>query len=143
MEALKSSPSLNHSLRYPNKYPVQINGLECFAICNFNVYEPNGKEIRLGPEAIVTTVWKMAICKWGVSKQGILKCPVSHVLNFRGWIELIYDKITLIYYVKNAFNRMFEVQNIENGVCQNAPFANTPFANGHFPNGDYSCLWAK
>ena len=28
---------------------------------------------RLGPEATVITVWKMAVCKWGVSKRGILK----------------------------------------------------------------------
>ena len=36
---------------------------------------------RQWPEATVITVWKMAVCKWGVSKRGILKCPVSHVLN--------------------------------------------------------------
>ena len=46
-------------------------------------------------------------------------------------------EITLIYYVKNAFNPTSEIQNIENGVFQNAPFANS-----RFPNGDYSCLWA-
>ena len=94
------------------------------------------------PEATVTTVWKMAVCKRGVSERGILKCPISYVLKFRGWIKLIYDKITLIYSVKNAFNPTSEVQNIENGVFQNAPFANAPFANGRFPNRDYSCLWA-
>ena len=71
-----------------------------------------------------------------------MKCPVSYVLNFRGWIKLIYDKIILIYSVKNAFNPTSEVQNIENGVFQNAPFASTPFANGSFPNGDKSCIWA-
>ena len=84
----------------------------------------------------------MAICKQGVSKQGILKCLVSHVLNFRGWIELIYDKVTLIDYVENEFNPTSEVLNSENRVFLNAPFANTLFANGCFPNGDYSCLWA-
>ena len=71
------------------------------------------------------------------------KCPVSYVLNFRGWIKLIYDKITLIYSVKNAFNPTSEVQNIENRVFQNALFANAPFVNSHFPNRDYSCLWAR
>ena len=55
---------------------------------------------------------------------------------------ILYDKITLIYCVENAFNPTFEVQNIENGVFQNVPFAIAPFANGRFPNGDYSCLWA-
>ena len=92
----------------------------------------------LCPEATVTTVWKTAICKQGVSKRGILKCPVSYVLNFRGWIKLIYDKITLIYSVKNEFNPTSEDLNIRNGAFQNAPFAN-----GRFPNGDYSCPWAE
>ena len=93
--------------------------------------------ITCSPQATVTTVWKTPICK-----RGILKCPVSYVLNFRGWIRLIYDKITLIYSVKNAFDPTSEVQNIEFGVLQNAPFANAQLANGHLPNGDYSCLWA-
>ena len=79
----------------------------------------------------------MAVCKRAVSKRGILKCPVSHVLNFRGWISLIYDKITLIHSVKNTFNPTSEVQNIENGAFQNVPFTSS-----HFPNRDYSCLWA-
>ena len=51
-------------------------------------------------------------------------------MNLRGWIKLIYDKITLIYSVKNEFNPTSEVQNIGNGAFQNAPFANIPFANG-------------
>ena len=79
----------------------------------------------------------MAICKRGICKWDILKHPVFNVLNFRGWIKLIYDKITLIYCVENGFNPTSEAQNIENKVFQNAPFANAPFA-----NGDYSCLWA-
>ena len=78
---------------------------------------------RICPQATVTTVWKTPVCK-----RGVLKCPVSYVLNFRGWIKLIYDKITLIYSVKNAFNPTSEVQNIENGVFQNAPFSNAPFS---------------
>ena len=69
--------------------------------------------------------------------------PCFYVLNFRGQIKLIYDKITLIYSVKNEFNPTSEVQNIGNVAFQNAPFANAPFANGSFPNGCYSCLWAK
>ena len=74
----------------------------------------------------------MDIFKWG-----ILKCPNSHVLKFKGWIKLICDKITLIYCVENDFNPTSETQNIENVV-----FQNVPFANGRFPNGGYSCLWA-
>ena len=35
----------------------------------------------LSPEATVITVWKMA-----VRNRGILKRPISHVLNFRAWI---------------------------------------------------------
>ena len=113
--------------------------------CNINrdcqIYT-NAKTISfmflwLSPQVTVTSVWKTSVCKWGVCKRGVLKCAVSYVLNFRGWIKLIYDKITLIYSVKNAFNPASEVQNIENGVFQNAPFAN-----GSFLNGDKSCLWA-
>ena len=59
-------------------------------------------------------------------------------MNFGGWIKLIYDKITLIYSVRNEFNPTSEILNIENGVFQNAPYAN-----GRFPNGGYSCLWAE
>ena len=66
-----------------------------------------------------------------------LKCPVSYVLNFRGWIKLIYDKITSMYSVKNEFNQTSEVQNIGNGAFQNTPFANIPFANGMFANGAF------
>ena len=72
-----------------------------------------------------------------MSKWSILKCPISYVLNFRGWIKLIYDKSTLIYCVKDEFNLTSEVLNIENRVFQNAAFANA-----RFPNRDYSWLWA-
>ena len=68
----------------------------------------------------------------------ILKQPVFKTLIFRGSIKLIYDKITLIYCVKNAFDPTSEVQNIENGMFQNAQFANA----GPFLNGGYNCLWA-
>ena len=50
----------------------------------------------------------------------------------------IYDKITLFFCVENMFNPTSEVQNIENVVFQNAPFAN-----GRFPNGGYSFLWTQ
>ena len=86
--------------------------------------------------ATITTIWKTLVCKRGICKQGVLNCPVSYVLDFRGWIKLIYDKITLICSDENAFNPTSEAQNIENGVFQNAPFGNTPFANGSFLNGD-------
>ena len=52
-----------------------------------------------------TSRLQMDVCKWGV-----LKCPVSYVLNFRGWSKLIYDKITSIYSVKNEFNPSSEVK---------------------------------
>jgi len=42
----------------------------------------------------------------------------------QGLIELIYGKIILIYCRKTEFNPTFEVQNIENGMFQNAPFEN-------------------
>ena len=94
----------------------------------------------LSSKATATTVCKTPVCKRDVCKWGVLKCPVSYVLNFRGWIKLIYDKITLIYCVKNEFNPTSEVQNMGNGAFQNAPFANILFANGSFPNGGCSCL---
>ena len=89
--------------------------------------------IRRSPQTTVTTIWKTPVCK-----RGIFKRPVSYVMNFRGWIKLIYDKITLNCSIKNEFNPTSEVQNIETEA-----FQNVPFANGSFPNGGYSCLWAK
>ena len=44
-------------------------------------------------------------------------------------LNSFYDNITLLYSVENEFNPISEVQNIENGVFQNAPFANALFAN--------------
>ena len=79
----------------------------------------------------------------GCLQTGVVKYPVFYVLNIRGWIKLIYDKIPLIYSVKNEFNPTSEVQNIGNGAFQNTPFANALFANGSFPNSGYSCLWAE
>ena len=93
---------------------------------NFKASAMHKIGVCICPQATVTTVWKTPVCK-----RGILKCPVSYVLNFRGCIKLIYDKITLIYSVKNAFNPTSEVKNIENGVFQNAPFGSVckqPFA---------------
>ena len=60
-----------------------------------------------------------------------------YVLNFRGWIKFIYDKIRSMYSVKNEFNQTSEVQNIGNRAFQNSPFANIPFANGMFANGAF------
>ena len=42
------------------------------------------------PEATVTPIWKTTICKWGVSKWGILKQLFFNVLDFKGWIKLIF-----------------------------------------------------
>ena len=66
-------------------------------------------------EATVTTIWKMTICKWGVCKWGILKCPIYYVLNFRGWIKLIYDKITLIFCVKMSLIHPLKFRTWETG----------------------------
>ena len=54
---------------------------------------------NLGPKATVT-------------QRGILKSLVYHVLNFKSWIKLIYDKITCTYCVINEFNPTFEMQNM-------------------------------
>ena len=57
--------------------------------------------IDQSPEATVTLT---AIWKRGVSKQGILKGLVSHVLNFLGWIKLIFDTTDLCNIVINESN---------------------------------------
>ena len=44
-------------------------------------WETARARIRQYPEATVTTIWKMAICKWGISKLGVLKCPIAHVVD--------------------------------------------------------------
>ena len=82
--------------------------------------------LTLGP------IWKQ-----GVSKRGILKSLVSHVLNFLGWIQLICDKITYIYCVINEFDPTFEVQNITWDV---ACFETPRFQTGTRVK---NCLWAK
>ena len=71
------------------------------------------------------------------SKRGILKSLVSHVLNFKSWIKLIYDKIIYIYCFVNVFNSTFGLQKMGNKAFQNASFGNASF-----PNEGNSCLWA-
>ena len=88
---------------------------------------------RLSLEATVIPVWKTAICKRGICKWGILKIPVFYVLNFKGWIKLIFDRVDLCNFVINEFNPTSEVQNMGNWAFQNSPFR----------NGGYSCLWAQ
>ena len=75
---------------------------------------------QLCTEATVTTILKTAVCKWV-----ILKCPISHVLNFRGWVKLINDKITLIYCVENGFNQTSEFRILKTG-CFKMPHLQTP-----------------
>ena len=102
-------------------------------------------KIRLSslcPEAIVISVWKTAICKWGVCIQSISKHPVFNDLSFRGRIKHIFDTVDWCNFVINELNPTSEVQTMGNGTFQNAPFWNAPFANGCIPNCDYSCLWA-
>ena len=70
------------------------------------------------------TVTLTAVWKWGVSKRGILKSPVSHVVNFLGWIKLIFDHTYLCNFVIKGLNPTYEVQNMGNGAFQNAPFGN-------------------
>ena len=68
-----------------------------------------------------------------------MKSLVYNVLNFKSWIELIYDKITYTYCVINELNPTFETQNMGNEAFENASFGNASFGNG---NEDYTCLWA-
>ena len=48
--------------------------------------------------------------------------------------KLIYDKITLIYCVKNEFNLTSEVQNIENGIFQKYYTKSIGNCNHHLEN---------
>ena len=78
-------------------------------------------------------------CGQGVSKRAILKSLVSHVLNFKNWIKIIYYSVDMCDFVINEFNQTFEVQNMANKSFQNASFRNATFSNG---NKGYTCLWA-
>ena len=80
------------------------------------------------------------IWKRGFSKQGILKSLISHVLNCKSWIKLIYDTLDVYNFVINEFNPIFAVQNMGNEAFQNASFGNTSFPKESL---DYSCLRAK
>ena len=62
----------------------------------------------------------------GRLKWGILKYPVSQVLNFKSWISLIYDKITLKYCVENAFNSTLKFKTLKRGVSK-CPICKRPF----------------
>merc|ERR1712020_392515 len=67
------------------------------------------------------------------------KSLVSHFLNIKRWIQLIYDTVFVCSFVINEFNPTFEVQNMGNKVFQNASFQIASFPNR---NESYSCLWA-
>ena len=88
-------------------------------------------------EATVTLV---LIWKQSVSKRGILKSLVSHVLNFKSWIKLIYDTVNICNFVINEFNPTCEVQNMGNEAFQNVSLWDASSPNG---NEGYSCLWAE
>ena len=74
---------------------------------------------RDSPEATVTLI---PVWKRGISKRGILKSLVSHFLNFKSWIKLIYDTVDICNFVINEFNPTFEVQNMGNEAFQNVSF---------------------
>ena len=98
---------------------------------------PSGQraELSCSPKATVTLV---PVWKQGVSKQGILKSIVSHFMNFKSWIKLIYDTVDVCNFVINEFNSTFEVQNMGNEAFQNISFGNASFPNEAL---SYSCLW--
>ena len=73
----------------------------------------------LSPEATVTLV---PVWKRGVAKQGTLKSLVSHFLNFKSWIKLIYDTLDVCNFVINEFNPTFEIQNMGSEAFPNALF---------------------
>ena len=69
-----------------------------------------------------------------------MKSLVSHILNFKSWIKLIYDTVDVRNFVINEFNPTFEVQNMGNEAFQNASFGNASFPNEAL---NYSCLWVE
>ena len=66
------------------------------------------------PEATVIPIWKTPICKQGACKWGILKHPVFNVLNFRGWIKLIYDNLMF----RTVKTGCFKIHRLQTGVFQ-------------------------
>ena len=77
--------------------------------------------LGLSPEATVTFVL--------VWKQGILKSLVSHVLNFKSWIQLIYEIVDICNFV--MLNPTVEGQNMGNKAFQNASFETASFGKGN------------
>jgi len=46
----------------------------------------------------------------------------SNILDYTGWIELIFDTVDLCNFVINKFNPIFEVQGSGNRALHNIPF---------------------
>ena len=67
----------------PNCNKIIVNVLDIFWIAHFYL---TLETVHQSPKATVITIWKTAVCKWGISKCGILKYSVSQCLNFRGCI---------------------------------------------------------
>ena len=90
-------------------------------------YHRNSKNIErwdstLCPEAIVTLV---PVWKQDVTKRGILKSLVSHVLNLKSGIKLIYDKIRYTYCVTNEFDQLLRLKTWETRLFK-MPHLETP-----------------
>ena len=73
-------------------------------------------EVESNTYCPVATVTLVPDRKQGVSKRGILKSLISHVLNFKSWIKLIYETVNTCNFVINEFNPTFEVQESGNGA---------------------------
>ena len=56
------------------------------------------------------------IWEQGIPNRGILKSLVSHVLNFKSWIKLIYNTVDICRFVINQFNPTCEVSEAEMGL---------------------------
>ena len=94
----------------------------------FLTNNPTFRRRVLSPEATVALVpaWKQ-----GFSKQGILKSRlVSHLLNFKNEIKLIYDPVVICYSIINEFNPTFEVPNMGNEAFQMPRFETSHFQTG-------------
>ena len=121
-------------------YLVKITKIG-LSMCSFKIcdYFWTKTSVYVCPVYIVWILEGLSNSPMFLSLKGLLKMPFLYgKWGLSGlFLAPLYDRVTLIYCVENEFNPTSEVQNIENGVFQNAPFEN-----GRFPNGGYSCLWA-
>ena len=63
--------------------------------------------------------------------------PYFYVLNFTGWIKLIFVTVDLCNSILDVFNPIFEGQGSGNQALHNTPFETTRFQIGVFKTGTF------